>query len=40
MQKVLLRRAEANSLAQLGKYTGQFADSTAQQSSYVANYKY
>jgi len=40
MQQALLRRAEANSLAQLGKYTGQFGDSTSKQSSYVANYKY
>lgn len=40
MQQALMRRAEANSLAQLGKYTGQFADATASQSTYVANYKY
>ncbi len=40
MQKALLGRAQANSLAQLGKYTGQFADATSKQSSYVANYKY
>jgi len=40
MQQVLLNRAHANSLAQLGKYQGQFADKTSQQSSYVANYKY
>lgn len=40
MQKVLLSRSQANSLAQQGKYTGQFADEQSKQSSYVANYKY
>eukprot|EP00823_Brevimastigomonas_motovehiculus_P001473 TRINITY_DN12004_c0_g1_i1.p1 TRINITY_DN12004_c0_g1~~TRINITY_DN12004_c0_g1_i1.p1 ORF type:complete len:380 (+),score=114.16 TRINITY_DN12004_c0_g1_i1:35-1141(+) len=39
-QKVFLNRARANGLAQLGKYSGDAADSSSKESLYVANYKY
>jgi len=39
-QALFLTRCRANSHAQLGKYTGDAANKTAQESSYQANYKY
>lgn len=39
-QKVLLARARANGLASVGKYTGDAASATANESSYVKDYKY
>jgi len=39
-QEVLLERAKANSLANLGKYTGGSAGGAASQSLYVKGYTY
>eukprot|EP01133_Synstelium_polycarpum_P015279 gene15279-18088_t len=39
-RKVYIHRALCNSLAQLGKYTGEEATASASESLFVANYKY
>ena len=39
-QDALLVRAKANSLAQLGKYTGEGESAEARESTYVKNYSY
>lgn len=37
---VFLKRAQANSLAAIGRYTGSGTDAAASQSLYVANHAY
>jgi len=39
-EQTLLARCRANSLASLGKYTGDAATATSKETTYVANYKY